>query len=154
MIGNSNNRAIYLNKFLEKKVEEIKKVDIDIFDEDFKIDSYRDSLLNVTKLWLLSGKYDRVRQPNWAGFFDDRLRSYQMNSEGIQKVQEDLLNEIDEKIPDIVITEVIAEPHLEDRGWSVSVTAIDSQTKITTNARDDKKATISFKLDDENFIVS
>lgn len=154
MIGSSNNRAVYLNRFLEKKVEEIKKVDIDIFDEDFKVDSYRDSLLNVIKLWLLSGKYDRVRQPNWAGFFDDRLRSYQMNSEGVQKVQEDLLNEINEKIPDVAITEVIAEPHLEDRGWSVSVTAIDSQTKIATNARDDKKATISFKIDDENFVTS
>lgn len=152
MIGNSNNRAVYLNRFLEKKVEEIKKVDIDIFDEDFKVDSYRDSLLNVTKLWLLSGKYDRIRQPDWAGFFDDRLRSYPMNSEGVQKVQEDLLNEIGEKIPDVVITEVIAEPHLEDRGWSISVTAIDSQTKIATNAREDKKATISFKITDENFI--
>lgn len=154
MIGSNNNRAIYLNRFLEKKVEDIKKVDIDIFDENFKVDSYRDSLLNVTKLWLLSGKYDRIRQPDWAGFFDDRLRNYSMNSEGAQKVQDDLLAEINEKIPDVAITEVIAEPHLEDRGWSVSVTAIDSQTKIITSAKNDKKATISFKVDEENFVAN
>ena len=68
-------RRQYINDFIFEKAENIKKVDLDIFKEEFTLDDYRDALLNSVKLFLLSRKGDRIRQPEYAGFFDKLLSS-------------------------------------------------------------------------------
>lgn len=105
--------------------------------------SYRDSLLNVTKLWLLSRSYDRVRNPSWAGFFDRLLREYPMTEDGARQIESALLTEIGNKIPDVVITEVKAIPDVVNKGWRVSVKSIDTETNISTQ----------FDADSETFVT-
>lgn len=112
---------------------------------DIPVDSYRDALLNVTKLWLLSSKYDRVRHPDWAGFFDDRLRRYTMNDEGAKQVQVDLTNAILEKVKGVYISNVTAKPLLAERGWDVGVTSADTDTGITTDTQDTNKG-LQFRI--------
>lgn len=112
---------------------------------DIPVDSYRDALLNVTKLWLLSSKYDRVRHPDWAGFFDDRLRRYPMNDEGAKQVQVDLTNAILEKVKGVYISNVTAKPLLAERGWDVGVTSADTDTGITTDTQDTNKG-LQFRI--------
>ena len=120
---------------------------------DIPVDSYRDALLNVTKLWLLSSKYDRVRHPDWAGFFDDRLRRYTMNDEGAKQVQVDLTNAILEKVKGVYISNVTAKPLLAERGWDVGVTSADTDTGITTDTQDTNKG-LQFRIstDDDTAI--
>lgn len=129
MLG--RNRQIFvLQDFTEEKTEGIKKVDIDIFADGFVQDSYVKALMNVTKLWLLSNRWDRVRNPDWAGFFDKRLREYQMSEKGASQVESDLKEAIAKKIPDVMITNVKAKPDLAARGWDVAVDALDTSTGI------------------------
>ena len=120
---------------------------------DIPVDSYRDALLNVTKLWLLSSKYDRVRHPDRAGFFDDRLRRYPMNDEGAKQVQVDLTNAILEKVKGVYISNVTAKPLLAERGWDVGVTSADTDTGITTDTQDTNKG-LQFRIstDDDTAI--
>lgn len=120
---------------------------------DIPVDSYRDALLNVTKLWLLSSKYDRVRHPDWAGLFDDRLRRYPMNDEGAKQVQVDLTNAILEKVKGVYISNVTAKPLLAERGWDVGVTSADTDTGITTDTQDTNKG-LQFRIstDDDTAI--
>lgn len=117
---------------------------------DIPVDSYRDALLNVTKLWLLSRRYDRVRQPDWAGFFDNHLREYKMNDEGAEKVATDLNEAIRGKIEDILITDIVATPHLESRSWDVSVTSTDTQTQLSTFSSTVEEKKVSISTADEN----
>lgn len=117
---------------------------------DVPQNAYRDALLNVTKLWLLSGKYDRVRKPDWAGFFDDRLRRYPMNEAGARKVEEDLLEAISGKIKEVFISDCIATPNLVERSWDVSVTSTDTTTQTSTLGLDRQQKTITINVDDEN----
>lgn len=120
---------------------------------DIPVDSYRDALLNVTKLWLLSSKYDRVRHPDWAGFFDDRLRRYPMNDEGAKQVQVDLTNAILEKVKGVYISNVTAKPLLAERGWDVGVTSTDTDTGLTTDTQETNKG-LQFRIstDDDTVI--
>lgn len=111
--------------------------------------SYRDSLLNVTKLWLLSRKYDRVRKPDWAGFFDGRLRGYEMNEAGATKVQNDLSEAIKYKIQDIYISDIKAIPHPESRSWDVSVVTTDTDTQLSTLTADLDSRQVVVKLDED-----
>lgn len=113
-------------------------------------DTYRDALLNVTKLWLLSGKYDRVRRPDWAGFFEDRLRRYPMNAEGAVQVQNDLLKEIRGKIKDVIISECIATPNLVDRSWDVAVTSTDTVTQTSTLNMNKTQKSVTINVDEDN----
>lgn len=98
---------------------------------DIPIVFYREALLNVTKLWLLSSKYDRVRHPDWAGFFDDRLRRYQMSEEGAKKASNELMYAINQKIENVIITEATCKPLPYERAWDVSVVSTDTQTQIS-----------------------
>ena len=109
---------------------------------------YRKALLNVTKLWLLSRSYDRIRKPDWAGFFDRLLREYPMNDAGAESIEHRLLEELQEKIPNVVISSVKAVPDLANKGWNVSVKAFDSETNITTEFDDtgDTFVTIQDKI--------
>lgn len=119
---------------------------------DLPIISHRDALLNVTKLWLLSSKFDRVRQPDWAGFFDDRLRSYTMDESGARGVEESLKRAIEDKIEDVQITKVVATPKPDQRGWEVAVDSIDTSTLLhTTEATDHKTMFIPIE-DSEDFV--
>lgn len=148
MIGKRSSLA--LTTFVEDKVEDIKKVDIDIWSPTLKQDTYREALLNTTKLWLLSRSYDRVRKPNWAGFFDGLLREYPMNSEGAAAVERDLLAAIEDKIPDIVITEVKATPDLVNKGWYVYVKSIDTDTNLTTAFAENEALSVFISSDMTN----
>lgn len=120
---------------------------------DVPTTAYRGALLNVTKLWLLSSKYDRVRKPDWAGFFDDRLRRYPMNDEGATQVQNDLKAAIKDKVQDIYISNVTATPLLVERGWDVGVTSIDMSTGVATDTSN-SNAGLNFIIspDDEKAI--
>lgn len=119
---------------------------------DLPIVSYRDSLLNVTKLWLLSSRFDRVRHVDWAGFFDDRCRRYQMSNDGAKQLEDDLIKAINTKIKDVIITDVTAKPLLEERGWDVSVVSTDLTTQISLNSiKDTNDATVKI-TETENII--
>lgn len=109
---------------LHRKLEKGSSVDI-------PVDSYQDALLNVTKLWLLSSRFDRVRHADWAGFFDDRLRRYRMDEAGAKKVEDDLIAQMNTKIKDVVVSEVTATPLLQERAWDVSVVATDTTTQMS-----------------------
>lgn len=130
-----------------KVVQVLQKREIQI---DVPIDSYRDALLNVTKLWLVSSKYDRVRRPDWAGFFDDRLRKYQMTDEGAQQVQKDLASAIKNKIASVYISDIKAKPLLAERGWDVSVESTDLSTQISTATRDSQDTHVIVSIDNDN----
>lgn len=110
---------------------------------------YRDALLNVTKLWLLSSKWDRIRQPNWAGFFDDRCQRFPMTDEGKERLKTELKQAIEDKIEDVIITDVYAEPNLEDRGWEVGVTSIDAETRIMVNDAKAAGATVNYTIESQ-----
>ena len=116
---------------------------------DVPQDSYRDALLNVTKLWLLSRKYDRVRHPDWAGFFDNQLRAYEMSEAGASKVEADLLEAISSKVEDVYISEIKATPHPESRSWDVSVVSTDTETQISTLAAEAKERQVTISIEDE-----
>lgn len=113
-------------------------------------DTYRDALLNVTKLWLLSGKYDRVRRPEWAGFFEDRLRRYPMTAEGAEQVQSDLLQEIRGKIKDVIITDCVATPNLLEKSWEVAVTSTDTVTQTSTLNMSKNQKAVTINIDEDN----
>lgn len=117
---------------------------------DLPIDSYRDALLNVTKLWLLSSQYDRVRRPDWAGFFDTRLRSYQMSDAGAAEVEQDLKKAIQNKISGVYISEVKATPNLAERGWSVDVVSTDVNTQISTSTTTKENREVVVSIDNEH----
>lgn len=119
-------------------------------DIDIPVVSYQDALLNVTKLWLLSRKYDRVRQPNWGGFFDDRLRRYEMSEAGARKVEEDLIYAAKQKLGSSIISEVHAKPLTVERGWDVSVVATDLSTGISTKSIEDKQESHILVKDDDS----
>lgn len=134
----------YIFKFKVVKVLTNTETQIDI-----PQDSYRDALLNVTKLWLMSSKYDRVRKPDWAGFFDDRLRKYPMTSAGAEQVQTDLAKAIKNKIGSVYISDIKATPLLTERGWDVQVESIDTNTQISTgNTSEDTHIIVS--IDNDN----
>lgn len=116
---------------------------------DIPQDSYRDALLNVTKLWLMSSKYDRVRKPDWAGFFDDRLRKYPMTPAGAEQVQTDLAKAINNKIKSVYISDIKATPLLAERGWDVQVESIDTNTQISTGS-DSEDTHIVVSIDNDN----
>lgn len=116
---------------------------------DVPVDTYRDALLNVTKLWLLSRKYDRVRNPGWAGFFDNQLREYEMSEKGAKQVEEDLLKQISGKISDVYISDIKATPHLESRSWDVSVVSTDTETQISTTNMKEKELMRTISIDDD-----
>lgn len=118
------------------------------------VDSYRDALLNVTKLWLLSGRYDRVRHPNWAGFFDDRLRRYPMNEQGANKIKTDLAEAIKSKIEGIYIDEIEAVPDPVSKSWKVSLASTDLTTQISSNETGASKKAIevTIGIDQENVV--
>lgn len=140
MIGRQ--RSLTISNYLDDKVEAIKKVDIDMWSSTMKQDTYRDALLNVTKLWLLSRAYDRVRKPNWAGFFDGLLREYPMNDEGAKQIIQDLTEELEDKIPDVVITSVTAKPDLVNKGWYIGVKSVDTDTNLTTAWSEDQELSV------------
>lgn len=148
MLGR-NRQGQFLTNFVTEKVDKIKKADINIFQDDFVQDTYDAALLNVTKLWLLSGKWDRIRNPDWAGFFDKRLREYPMNDEGAQQAEKDLRTKIQEKIPDIAVTDVKAIPKLGERGWEVGVDVIDVQTEVSATMTNKRENFISIMDSDE-----
>lgn len=148
MLGR-NRQGQLLTNFVTEKVDKIKKEDINIFQDDFVQDTYDAALLNVTKLWLLSGKWDRIRNPDWAGFFDKRLREYPMNDEGAQQAEKDLRTKIQEKIPDIAVTDVKAIPKLGERGWEVGVDVIDVQTEVSATMTNKRENFISIMDSDE-----
>ena len=148
MLGR-NRQGQLLTNFVTEKVDKIKKADINIFQDDFVQDTYDAALLNVTKLWLLSGKWDRIRNPDWAGFFDKRLREYPMNDEGAQQAEKDLRTKIQEKIPDIAVTDVKAIPKLGERGWEVGVDVIDVQTEVSATMTNKRENFISIMDSDE-----
>ena len=117
---------------------------------DVPQDTYRDALLNVTKLWLLSGKYDRVRHPEWAGFFEDRLRRYPMSAEGAEQVQNDLLAAIGGKIKDVIISDCVATPNPVDKSWDVAVTSTDTRTQTSTLSMSRDQKTVTINIDEDN----
>lgn len=144
MIGTNNAHAQIIKNFVEKRVEQIEKADIDIFSSDLKRDSYAAALLNTTKLWLLSGPYDRVRKPDWAGFFSKLLREYEMTDEGAAKVEKDLRAAVSGKITDVTIVDVKARPNPAGRSWDVNFSAYDSTTGIMSDPiKDNDFVTIS-----------
>lgn len=110
-----------------RKITSTANVDVPVVD-------YREALLNVTKLWLLSSKYDRVRNPGWAGFFDDRLRGYPMDEAGAAKASDDLMYAINQKIEDVIITEATCKPLPVERAWDVNVVSTDTQTQLSLQA--------------------
>lgn len=144
MLGRRSNHAQIINTYLTEHVDRIKKTDINIFSDDLEILTYDKALLNATKLYLLSGRWDRVRQPGWAGFFDNLLREYPMNADGEKKVVEDLTENIKNKIAGVNITEVTAKANVISRSWDVGVSAIDTETNVYIDSK---------KNADENFIT-
>lgn len=117
---------------------------------DVPQDSYRDALLNVTKLWLLSSKYDRVRRPDWAGFFDNHLRSYQMSEQGAEEVVKDLQSAIAGKISGVLISDCKATPKLKERAWEVELTSTDLSTQMSTLTASREQKMVTVNLDDDN----
>lgn len=134
MLG-QDERKQFINSLIEEKVDRIKKVDIDIFSNEFKLDEYRNALHNAVKLFLLSRKGDRIRQPEYGGFFDHLLSEYDMNEEGKAKVEEDLTEVLSKYFEELIIKEVIATPHPESEEWEVGVTVIDPDTGVATDAK-------------------
>mgnify|MGYP006872981779 CR=1 FL=1 len=145
MASKPSKTITYKFHILAKEIEKGSNVDVPQV-------SYRNALLNVVKLWLLSHRYDRVRHPNWAGFFDDRLQRFPMTDEGAKMVQEQLQAAVIEKIKDVVISEITAEPKLVDRSWDVGLTALDLQTKIITKAKGAVDTTNVMSTDAENVV--
>jgi len=136
-IGNNNSQVQILKNFAEKTAEDVKKVDINIFPEEFEPVYYSKALLNTLKLWLLSGPYDRVRRPNWAGFFTKLLREYSMDEAGAEEIKTRLQAEIQSKIEGVELTEITATPLLGKKMWEVGVGAIDRDTGVfVTNDRE------------------
>lgn len=129
-INGIDRHAQVVNNILVKKAERVEKTDTDIFTQDMQIDNYSDALMNTVKLWLLSSKWDRIRKPNWAGFFDGRLEKYPMNEEGAQQATEDLIKAFKGKIAGVELTDIHMKPKLVERGWEVAVSAIDTETGI------------------------
>ena len=143
MIGVNNPQSQVIKGFVEKRVAQIEKTDLDIFTEYAQRDNYGKALSNATKLWLLSGEYDRVRKPGWAGFFSKLLREYSMDEAGAANVVKDLKTAITGKISEVSILDVEAIPDVAARSWKIGVTALDEGTQISTNATRDGFTTIS-----------
>lgn len=135
MIGQSERRQ-FINSLIEERVEKIKSVDTDIFSEDFLMDEYRNALHNAVKLFLLSRKGDRIRQPDYGGFFDKLLSEYDMDEEGARKVEDDLRKRLEDYFgEDLIIKEIVATPKPAEEAWLVGVTALDPITGMVTDAR-------------------
>ena len=132
MVGESrpSTQAQIMQNFAEETVDKVKKVDINIFPEELVPVYYSKALLNVVKLWLLSGPYDRVRRPDWAGFFTKLLREYSMDDAGAKEIESKLRAEIQAKIAGVELTDVTAIPLLGKKMWEVGVGAIDNDTGV------------------------
>lgn len=132
MLDLKSNTTRIESNIVEEITERLDSQDIDIFQETLTQDRYSDTLLNLTKLWLLSNRYDRVRRPGWAGFCDDLLRRYPMNEEGAAQCKSDLFTEANKAVPDVKFTEPYAEPQLQTQTWDIGITAVNIQTGMST----------------------
>ena len=132
-----------VNDILVRKTERVEKTDADIFTQDLKLDKYSDALMNTVKLWLLSSKWDRIRKPGWAGFFDNRMGRYTMNEDGAAQATQELSEAFKGKIPGVVLSDIHMKPKLVESGWEVGVSAVDTETGVYASY---KEATNPFVL--------
>ena len=134
-----NNHSEFLQRFVEDKVEEIKSVDISIDSGKQMVQtSYGDTVRNVVKCWLLSRKDDRIRQPDWAGFFDDLLQGYDMDDNGKEQVENDLREAFSAAFEgQMMMLDVVATPDPVEKGWNIGVKVIDNKSHLLMDTTND-----------------
>ena len=132
MLGNRSRTNQVMASTLSDVAENIHAVDFDIFSDSFKLDEYSYCLANVGKLWLMSHQYDRVRYPDWAGFFDHLLREYPMSDTGALQVQQALLKAANNKVDNLLFVEATAEPLLKKEQWNIGVEVVDKTSGLST----------------------
>lgn len=135
-INGIDRHAQVVNDILVRKTERVEKTDTDIFTQEMQLDKYSDALMNTVKLWLLSSKWDRIRKPGWAGFFDGRLEKYPMNEDGVAQATQELMEAFKGKVPAVELTDIYMKPKLVERGWEVAVSAIDTETGVYANYKE------------------
>jgi len=90
------------------------------------------AIANAYRLWLQGGKFDYVRRPNFAGFFDNQLNDrFEFDPSNEGGVAQALREESAAKWPDIQIVDVEVKCRFELRDWWVRVTIADRNTLLT-----------------------
>jgi hypothetical protein len=89
------------------------------------------AILNAYRLWLQSRRYDYIRSPSFGGFFENNLNDrFAFRPENEAGVSQALVQESNEKWPDINVLECNVTCDTKLRGWVVHILAQDKGTKM------------------------
>jgi hypothetical protein len=87
------------------------------------------AILNAYKIWLQSGAFDYIRNPNFGGFFDNALNDrFQFSPDNEEAVASALAAETATKWPDINLVVVKVKCIYNDRRWEVRVVVQDKKS--------------------------
>lgn len=112
-------------------------------DEDPKQLTYSKAVMNAYRFWLLSGRWDYVRQPGYAGFFDRWCNEFPMTSDGESQLVQSLTSKTELAFGGMIsLNDVTAKADVISRRWSVSVEPVDVATGLVGKSDKPEEATI------------
>lgn len=124
-------------------------------DEDPKQLTYSKAVMNAYRFWLLSGKWDYVRQPEYAGFFDRWCNEYPMTSAGEASLVSALISKTSEAFGDMIqLNDVSAKADVVSRRWSVNVEPIDVATGLVGKSDNPDEPTVLIDTTSNKVITS
>jgi hypothetical protein len=95
------------------------------------------ALNNAYRIWLQSGKWDYIRNPEFGGFFDNNLNDrFVFHPSSENAVREALISETAQKFPQVDIISVDVKCAFRERKWIVHVVLRDKNTGIILGIRE------------------
>jgi hypothetical protein len=90
-----------------------------------------DAIINQLKIWLQSGRYDYIRKPDYAGFFDNQLNDrYPFTPESEESIRGDLVSTVELMFPQIEVLACDVTCNFNARKWEVRLAVRDKITGI------------------------
>jgi hypothetical protein len=91
------------------------------------------AIANAYRLWLQSGKFDYIRNPNFGGFFDNQLNDrFPFSPDSEEDVKIALINETKEKWPDLILINTEVKCNFAQRNWWIRTTIADRNTGLVS----------------------
>jgi hypothetical protein len=90
-----------------------------------------DVIINQLKIWLQSKRYDYIRKPDYAGFFDNQLNDrYPFSPDSEEAIQGDLVSTIETMFPQAEILACEVTCNYNARKWEVGLAVRDRITGV------------------------
>jgi hypothetical protein len=90
-----------------------------------------DVIINQLKIWLQSGRYDYIRKPDYAGFFDNQLNDrYPFSPDSEEAIKGDLVSTVETMFPQIEVLACDVNCDFNARKWKVRLAVKDRITGV------------------------